>query len=131
MLTDAQKVDVRRWMGYATLNATPNANETDYVFSHSGFYGSVSLTIKLGALTSAEEEALTTRYLTPLATLETDILGASANLDTLVAGPWEANPDEVGARSRLFDKWRRDMAAFLGFEPGPALGARRVVLGRC
>lgn len=129
MLTDAQKTDVRRWLGHPTLNA--GYPDTVYTAKWSRALFPVSLTAKLDSLTASEAEVLVTTFLTVLATLETAIPAAAANLDTLVAGPWEANPDEIGARSRLFDKWRRDMAAFLGFEPGPALGAGRVVLGRC
>ena len=87
---------------------------------------------KLAGLTASEEATLTTRFLAPLAQLEAALLGASDNLDTAIAGPWTANPNEVSARSRLYDQWRRDMAAFLGFAPGPSLGGGGPVLfSRC
>ena len=127
MLTDAQSVDVRRWMGYPLLVS----GETDYVYSLDIAHSSSSLSTRLVTLTATEESVLVTTYLDRLATLETDILGASANLDTLVAGPWEANPNEVAQRGGLFNRWRRDMAAFLGFAPGPGLGTGRVLLERC
>lgn len=116
MLTDAQKTDVRRWLGYSI------ASENEPVILSSTALARVTLTARLDSLTAAEEVVLITTYLDRLATLETDILGASANLDTLVAGPWEANPREVAQRTSLFNQHRRDMAAFLGFAPGPALG---------
>ena len=129
MLTDAQKVDVRRWLGYATQNP----GESDLVYtrrSENSLY-SVSLTDKLDGLTSVEETSLTTQYLTPFATLEAALLGASGNMDTQIAGPWTANPREVAERTGLYNKWRRDMAGFLGFEPGPALGDGGITLVRC
>jgi hypothetical protein len=46
----------------------------------------------------------------------------SGNLDTSAAGTWQANPLEMGQRVRLFNKWRREMCAFIGVEPGPSLG---------
>jgi hypothetical protein len=44
-------------------------------------------------------------------------------MDTSIAGPWTANPNELGERNRLYTQWRREMCAFLGFAPGPSLGA--------
>lgn len=116
-LTDTQKVNARRWMGYPVLGA----DQTDDVYS-SGLY-SVSLNSRLDALTAIEETALVDAFLTPIASLETAITTAGDNLDTLKAGPWEANPHEINQRTGLYKQWRRDLCAFLGFEPGPSLGA--------
>ena len=116
-LTDAQKVDARRWMGYPVLGD----GETDDVYSSGAF--SVSLSSRLDTLTAAEETALVDAFMTPIAALETAVTTAGDNLDTLKAGPWEANPNEVSQRTALYKQWRRDMCAFLGFAPGPALGA--------
>lgn len=118
MLTDAQKLDVRRWMGYPSLSD----GELDSVRWNPMRRTSMSLAERLDNLTATEETTLTDAYLTPLATLEAALLGVSDNLDTKVAGPWQANPNEMSQRTALFDKWRRDMSAFLGFLPGPALG---------
>lgn len=114
-------------MGYATLNS----GEPDYVFSRVDAYTQVSLSEKLDNLTSAEEESLTTAYLTPLATLEAALLSASDNLDTDTAGPWIANKREVSQRTGLYNKFRRDMCGFLGIPPGPALGDGSITLVRC
>lgn len=128
MLTDSQRVDIRRWLGYPTLNA--GYPDTVYTSAWNRSYFPVSLTQKLANLTGVEESALVATFLTVLATLETAIPASADNMDTLVAGPWKANPDEVGERSRLFDKWRRDMCSFLGFPPGPALGTGAVFFSR-
>jgi len=127
MLTDAQRVDIRRWAGYATLNG----NEPDWVFSSVSAYGQVSLGHKLDNLTVHEEESMTVHYLAPLASLEAALLASSDNLDTLAAGPWTANPREVKGRTALYNKWRRDLCDFLGFTPGPALGAGGMAVVRC
>lgn len=118
MLTDAQKLDVRRWLGYATLNA----GEPDPVYTVNWPSTSVTLTAKLEALTATEEAALADRFLTPLAALEAGVLATADAMDTKIAGPWEANLNAASDKSRLYDNWRRDMGAFLGFAPGPALG---------
>ena len=128
MLTDSQTVDVRRWLGYPTLNA--GYPDTVYTSAWNRSYFPVSLTQKLANLTGVEESALVATFLTVLATLETAIPASADNMDTLEAGPWKANPDEMGERSRLFDKWRRDMCSFLGFPPGPALGTGAVFFSR-
>lgn len=119
-LTDAQRTDVRRWMGYPVLNV--GEPDTVYAAKSSTALAPVSLTIRLDTLTTPEETVLTDTYLANLATLEIGILSAGENLDTEIAGPWTARKDEVSQRSMLFDKWRREMAAFLGFKPGPSLG---------
>lgn len=127
MLTDAQKVDVRRWMGYPTLNG----NEPDYVFSNVSAYGQVSLGNKLDNLSAAEEDALINLYLTPLASLEAALLATSDSMDTQAAGPFIANPREVAERTALYNKWRRDMCGYLGFKPGPMLGDGGMTVVRC
>ena len=85
----------------------------------------------MAALTVSEETVLTDRYLTPLATLEAAILTAAEGLDTQSAGPWVSNPTEMADRRAIYNRQRRDMADFLGFAPGPALGAGGITLVRC
>ncbi len=131
-LTDAQKLDVRRWAGYAMVGDGTISDYADPVDSASLGGNTLTLAEKLDALTAQEEAVLTDTFLTNLATLEAAILTSAANLDTLEAGPWKANPTEVSQRTRLFDQWRRDMAAFLGIPPGPGLGGGgRLRLERC
>lgn len=127
MLTDAQKVDVRRWLGYPTLNE----GQIDPVYSTTTGVSRVSLTAKLDGLTASEEVALTDRYLTPLASLEADLLASTGNMDTQAAGPWIANPRETQERTAMYNKWRRDMCGFLGIPPGPALGSGGISVARC
>ena len=120
-LTDAQKVDVRRWAGYGLVGDSDLSLYAEQAYS--GSVAQISLADRLDNLTTAEEDVLTTTYLANLATLEMAIVDSSENLDTKVAGPWEANPNELGQRTRLFKQWRRDMCDFLGVTPGPALGS--------
>jgi hypothetical protein len=121
MLTDAQKVDVRRWMGYPTLNA----GYPDTVYSVSGdrLQPPLSITQKVANLSESEETVLIDIYLTPLASLEAAILTVGDNLDTDAAAVWKRNVNEQADRERLFDSVRRRMCAFLGFKPGPELGS--------
>lgn len=120
MLTDAQKTDVRRWMGYPTLNA--GYPDTVYTTAWNRSYFPVSITEKLANLTESEESVLVNVYLTPLTSLEAAIVTVGDNLDTDAAAVWKRNVNEQADRERLFDSVRRRMCAFLGFKPGPELG---------
>jgi hypothetical protein len=120
MLTDAQKVDVRRWMGYPTLNA--GYPDTIYTVAWDRSQFPVSITEKLANLADGEETVLIEKFLTPLESLEAAILTVSDNLDTNVAAVWQRNTNEQADRERLFDSVRRRMCAYLGFKPGPELG---------
>lgn len=115
--TDAEKTDIRRYCGYPVYGQSPN-QFVGYRFFQA--YG--NLEFKLNNLQPSEEAVVRDSYLANLATLETDIPGASANLDTAEAGPWKWNAREVSDRSALFDQWRRRLCGFLGVPPGPALG---------
>jgi hypothetical protein len=116
-LTDAEVVNIRRWMGYPLASAA--GVETVYTPGPPR----IMFADRLDALTSIEEDTLRDQFLTPLAALETGVLGTADNMDTKIAGPWTANPDELGERNRLYTQWRREMCAFLGFAPGPSLGS--------
>lgn len=120
MLTDAQKVDARRWMGYPTLSA--GYPDTVYTASKDWLQPALTMTQKLASLTDDEETVLVEKFLTPLESLEAAILTVSDNLDTNVAAVWQRNTNEQADRERLFDSVRRRMCAFLGFKPGPELG---------
>jgi hypothetical protein len=132
-LTDAQIADVRRFAGYPGLGVDTIAND-DRDVANSWYLPGVwwqTLYHRLMNLTPENETTLINVYLTNLATLETAIVGAAANLDTDQAAVWTHNKSEVAERSALFDGWRRRMCGFLGVAPGPALGdgVMRIVRG--
>jgi hypothetical protein len=80
-LTDAQLADTRRFLGYQIVGTTApvNANQ-DMVYVTYGFTY-MSLYTRLTSLSSVEEATLTSVYLTNLTQLESDIVGARANLE--------------------------------------------------
>jgi hypothetical protein len=114
--TDAEKVDVRRFMGYQAYGAGPSGFQGWRFFQA---YGLVEF--RLNNMAPAEESVVRTTYLANLYTLETAIVSASANLDTDQAAVWKHNRNEVADRARLFDSWRRRLCQFLGVPPGDAL----------
>jgi hypothetical protein len=119
MLTDAEKVDVRRFAGYGSFGqqALPASG-----YRFSTVYG--TLEYKLNNLQDAEESTLRTVYLARLTTLETDMVDQTTqNLDTDEAAVWKHNKNEHLDRRRLYFDFRRQMCGFLGIPPGPNLGA--------
>lgn len=120
MLTQAERTEARRYMGYPVLGAERTGGAWQ-------FYGaSGSVEYRLGTL-SASEESVLRGYLDTLATLERAIPEAGAGLDTGSAAGWVRNPREVAERERLFDGWRRRLCAFLGVPAGPALDGGNAV----
>lgn len=117
--TNAEKVDLRRYCGYGLYGMGQPTPASGYRFSTQ--YG--VLEYKLNTLGNEEEAVVRTTYLANLATLESAVVGAGANLDTDQAAVWVHNKNEVQDRMGLFNRWRRELCAFLGISPGPALGA--------
>lgn len=117
MLTDAQKVDVRRFCGYPAYGSIPTQGFASRFFQHYG-----TLEFRLNNLQPAEETVVVVTYLANLYTLESAIPAIAANLDTDKAAIWTHNKNEQRDRERLFDGWRRKLCAFLGVPPGPELG---------
>lgn len=115
MLSDGEKTDARRYLGYPVFGADPSGN-MGWQFYQA--YGAMEW--RLDNLSSTEEAVLR-QYLGTLSTLELAIPGSGAGLDTGSAAGWVRNPAEVVERVRLFDDWRRRFGAFLGLPPGPAL----------
>lgn len=126
MLTDAQMIDVRRYMGYAVVGTYPITDEQDVVYGNFGMV-TMSLHRRLTTLLPGEETVLIGTYLANLATLETAIVGTSDNLDTDQAAVWTHNKRERQDREALFDSWRRRMCDFIGFKPGPGLNQSNAI----
>ncbi len=117
MLTDVEKVDARRFLGYPAYGAEAVG------FGGWRFYQvSGEMEYRLQHLSPAEETVLR-NYLVTLSTLELAISDAGAGLDTASAMGWVRNPAELAERERLFDGWRRRLCAFVGVPPGPAFAS--------
>lgn len=119
MLSDAEKTDARRFLGYPVYAAGQFGRVGWALVQASG-----SVDYRLSNL-SQTEEAVFREYLDTLRSLERSIPGSAVALDTQSAGGWVRNPTELGERMRLFDDWRRRFCAFLGLPPGPELNRGR------
>lgn len=109
--TETQKVAIRRFCGFPAYATFGWVFEEDYA----------TLELRMNGMSPEEEAVITTTYLPPLSTLETDILAARCNLDTAQAAVWTRNSHEIQDRSALFDGWRRRLCGFIGVNPGRGL----------
>ena len=114
-LTDAEKVDIRRFCGYPAYGAAPTGMQSWRFFQVYGL-----LEFRLTNLSDAEI-AIARRYLGTLTTLELAVPAASENLDTDQASVWTRNKNEIADRTRLLDNWRQRLCGFLGVPVGPSL----------
>lgn len=116
--TDTEKVNIRRYCGFPVYGGQPVQAFGHRFFQHYG-----TLEFRMNNMLPEEEAVVRTTYLANLATLETAIVGASANLDTAQAAVWTHNKNEVRDREALYASWRRKLCAFIGIPPGPELGS--------
>ena len=114
-LTDAEKIDVRRFCGYPVAGGSPQSF-TSYRFFQA--YG--TLEFRLNNMSSGEETVLRAK-LADLLALDAAIISTSDNLDTAIAAVWTHNKQEVSDRINLFTNLRLELCRFLGFPPGSGL----------
>jgi hypothetical protein len=111
-LTEAEKVDIRRFCGYPAYYATAASVRLCYMFQTLG-----TLNARLDNL-SREEIVVARGLLSTLRRLELAVPAASETLDTNQAANWTRNQNEVDDRMRLLAAWQRKLCSFLGVAPG-------------
>ena len=121
-LSDAERVDVRRFCGYPAYGAGSSGFQSWRFFEAYG-----TLEYRLTNLAAGELQVLR-QYLSSLYTLEQAVPNSSANLDTDQASVWKHNRSEVVDRARLLDDWCRRLALFLGVPAGPALATSGAIV---
>jgi len=121
--TDAEKTDIRRFVGYGVFGNTP-----EYPFSTRYFTFSGDLEYKMNRL-QPTEEVVVRAMLVDCKTAEDAIIGTSDNLDTARAAVWYHNKNELRDRDRLFIYMCKKLADFLTvyFKRGSNLQPRLVV----
>lgn len=114
-LTDAERIDVRRFCGYSAYGAGSSGFQSWRFFEAFG-----TLEFRLTNLAPGELQVVR-QFLATLYGLEQAVPAASANLDTDQAAVWKHNRSEIADRTRLFDDWSRRLTSFIGVPAGPAL----------
>ncbi len=114
-LTDAERVDVRRYCGYP-LYGNSSSGYQGYRFFQA--YGALEY-----RMTNVTDNEITVirAYLTNITALDAAIVGASDNLDTDVAAVWVHNKKEVADRDDLFTRRCKKLCDFLGVPFGPGM----------
>jgi hypothetical protein len=113
--TDAEKTDLRRFMGYSAYGPGATGFQGWRFFQAYGL-----MEYRMNNAAPAEIQVVR-QYLSQLYDLESAIPATGGDLDTLEAAVWKWNPNEVRDRMRLFDNWRRRLCRFWGVPPGPDL----------
>lgn len=104
--TDAEKTDIRRFLGYGVFGKTP-----EYPFGIRFITYSGDLEFKMNHL-QPTEETVVRDYLNTLKNLEGDIPLVADNLDTDRAAVWYHNKKEMMDRVNLFDYIRQKLSNF-------------------
>jgi len=112
VLSDSDKVDLRRYMGFPAFGntLTPDAGYRYY-------QRYLIVEYRMNNLQPEEENRLTTIFLPNLRQLEQDIYGVRNNTDTAQAAVWHRNPLELSERVQNYNWWRTQLAQFFGVEP--------------
>jgi hypothetical protein len=103
MLTEQQKVDVRRHCGFPVYGNGLSASPPSFGYRYYEQY--LILEYRMNNLAPEEETTLLNNYLSVCNTLESAIPTASDNLDTDQAAVWYHNKNEVRDRFQLYKLW--------------------------
>lgn len=138
-LTDQQKTDVRRHLGYGPMGDSTFVQQSFQSYRY--FHTTGVLEYRLKGLSTTEVTTLVGNgnpsapvspsiknsetgeviqgYLAICDYLESQIAATVECLDTLKAGEWTARNNPTEKRAALYNYWCRKMANFLGLPLGP------------
>jgi hypothetical protein len=114
-LTNAERVDIRRFCGYDMYGPGNSGFVGDRFFVA---YGLMEYRMTNAA---AEELQVMRLYLSNLYGLESAIPAAGATLNVDTAAVFKRNANEIRDRRALFDGYRVDFCRFFGVPPGKGI----------
>lgn len=127
MLTEQQKIDVRRHSGFPVYGQFSSTSPSTFGYRYYTQY--LILEYRMNNLAPEEETTLINVYLVNCNNLEAAIPTASSNLDTDRAAVWYHNKYEVRDRMSLYTLWCNRLIEFMGLEsPSPLKGSLRVMV---
>lgn len=108
-LTDAQKIDCRRHLGYPLYGdkLTPG-------FAWRYEYRYLQFEYLMNNLQDGEVNVIVNLYLPNLNQLETDIYQVRQNSDTSQAAVWYRNKLELSERTQNYMQWQKRLSDFFG-----------------
>ncbi|ONG55737.1 hypothetical protein BKE38_08705 [Pseudoroseomonas deserti] len=116
--TEAQKVAVRRHLGYPAIG---NGDNAFFSYLHHNEYA--VLEFRLANLTDEDAALIVGRFLPNLDKLDQALIDASCGLDTDEAGIWKRNKNELRDREALYLREAQALAGHIGVPFGPARSA--------
>jgi hypothetical protein len=123
-LTDTQKADVRRHLGYSNMMSDDNGIAPYYRFAELE-----ALNFKLDNLREEENKFVTTQ-LNNINTAYNNYITAQANLATLSVSIIQRNPNELPMRYGFYCRLSQDLASWIGvdYRGMGSSGATRVII---
>lgn len=119
VLTDAQKVALRRYIGFPLFG-----NQLSPGFGYRYYQQYLLVEYRFNNMSEEEEAVITDTYLPNLTQLEQDIYQVRTNSDTARAAVWYRNGLELAERVNNYNWWRQQLAFFFGVEPINPPGAQ-------
>ena len=115
-LTDAERIDVRRYCGYAMFGNSSSGYQGYRFFTAYG-------TMEYRMTNATDNEIIQIRnLLAKISTADDAIVSSADNMDTDSAAVWVHNKNEVRERIEFFDYWRDRLCRFFGIPHGPDFG---------
>ncbi len=117
VLTDTQKVALRKYMGYPAYGGAPDGGWNGFrYFEHYGV-----MEYRFNTMTVEEFADITKIHLPRLVAFEAAIFGVTDNLDEDTVAVISRNKTELADRVRLYTWARVELCNFLGLPFGPGL----------
>lgn len=127
MLTDQQKIDVRRHCGFPVYGQFNSTSPSSFGYRYYTQY--LILEYRMNNLDPNEEITLINVYIANCNSLEAAMPPSSNNLDTDRAAVWYHNKREVADRYDLYRLWCRRLAEFMGVRaPGAMINGMSVIV---
>jgi len=117
MLTEEEKMQIRKFCGYTNWGKQPSAG-----MGWRAWEANAYLENKMNALTDVEEERVKTLYIPNCLTAETNIQSVSQLLLVDTAAVFVRNKLQLKENIQLYNYWRLELCRFLGIGVGPFFG---------
>src|SRR6187551_2956512 len=112
VLTNAQKVDLRRFIGFPLFG-----DQLSPGFGYRYYQQFLLVEYRFNNMSVDEELVVTETFLPNLKQLEQDIYQVRTNSDTSRAAVWYRNELELAERVSNYNWWRQQLAFFFGVKP--------------
>jgi len=120
VLTETQKMQIRKFCGYTNWGEQPNAGMGWRAWETNAY-----LEQKMNALTPEEGDRVVNLYIPNCLAMETNIQNVSQLLLVDTAAVFIRNKLQLKENIQLYNYWRLQLCQFLGIGPGEFFGGSR------